>query len=87
VAQAFPQEADRIADAWRRGDEAAAADHVTDEMVDTLAVAGEPESARQQLLAILDSSFVDRPIVSIPYLADDVTEKTVEALAPATLFN
>lgn len=83
VAQAFPTEADRIANAWRRGDEDEAASYVTDEMVDALGVTGSPEDAREQLFDLIDSPVVDVPILSVPYLADDeMVETTIEELSP-----
>lgn len=86
VAQRFPEEADRIAAAWRSGDRDAAADAVTDEILDALAVVGTPESGREQLRELLDHPVIDTPILSIPYLADDdVTETTFVELAPRTL--
>jgi alkanesulfonate monooxygenase SsuD/methylene tetrahydromethanopterin reductase-like flavin-dependent oxidoreductase (luciferase family) len=85
VAQRFPDAAAAVAEAWRSGDRAAASDRVTDEMVDALGVAGTPEAARDQFRAIADIDCVTRPMVTIPSNADDdLTERTIEALAPAS---
>ncbi|WP_224447962.1 LLM class flavin-dependent oxidoreductase [Haloprofundus salilacus] len=84
VAIAFPDEADRVADAWRSGDRAAAADAVTDEMVHALGVAGTPADAADRLEAILELDVLDRPMLTVPRQADDaLTLRTIEALAPA----
>jgi alkanesulfonate monooxygenase SsuD/methylene tetrahydromethanopterin reductase-like flavin-dependent oxidoreductase (luciferase family) len=84
VAQRFPVGAGAVAEAWRRGDRTAAAENVSDEMVEALGVAGPPERARERLRAVADIDPVTRPIVTVPNNADDETvERTVEALAPA----
>jgi alkanesulfonate monooxygenase SsuD/methylene tetrahydromethanopterin reductase-like flavin-dependent oxidoreductase (luciferase family) len=84
VAQRFPDAAAAVADAWRSGDRAAASQRVTDEMVEALGVAGTPETAREQFRAVADVDCVTRPMVTIPSNADDeLTERTIEALAPA----
>ncbi|KTG11044.1 luciferase [Haloprofundus marisrubri] len=83
VATAFPDEADRVAEAWRNGDRAAASDAVTDEMVRALGVAGTPDEATEQLETILDLELLDRPMLTVPRQADDdLTLETIEALAP-----
>ncbi|WP_224333016.1 LLM class flavin-dependent oxidoreductase [Haloprofundus halobius] len=84
VATEFPDEADQVAKAWRSGDRAAASDAVTDEMVDALGVAGTPDAARKRLETILDLDVLDRPMLTVPRQADDdLTLRTIEALAPA----
>ncbi|MGQ3411670.1 LLM class flavin-dependent oxidoreductase [Natrinema sp. LN54] len=83
VATAYPDEADRIADAWRAGDRDDAASAVTDEMIADLGVAGTPEEARERLRTLVAETGIDHPIVVIPEPASsDVTETTIEALAP-----
>lgn len=83
VGRAFPDAADRIAEAWHAGERERARGAVTDEMVAALGVAGTPEDARAQLDGIAASESVDEPIVVVPTNADGVTtERTVEALAP-----
>ena len=84
VARRFPEGAEAVAEAWRSGDRGAAAENVTDEMVEALGVAGTPEQAREQFRAVADIDCVTRPMVTVPSNADDETvERTVEALAPA----
>ncbi|MEY7851938.1 LLM class flavin-dependent oxidoreductase [Natrarchaeobius sp. A-rgal3] len=86
VAMAFPEEADRIADAWRAGEKRAAATAVTDEMLADLGVAGAPEDAREQLRTVVAESRVDHPVVVVPEPAtDEITEATIDALAPDTM--
>jgi alkanesulfonate monooxygenase SsuD/methylene tetrahydromethanopterin reductase-like flavin-dependent oxidoreductase (luciferase family) len=84
VAELFPDEADAVATAWGSGDRSAAAEAVTDEMVDALGVAGTPEEAREGFRKIADIDCVTRPIVTIPSNADDETAtRTIEELAPS----
>ncbi|WP_255196230.1 LLM class flavin-dependent oxidoreductase [Halorarius litoreus] len=82
VAGRFPDEADCVAEAWRSGEREKAADHVTDEMVAALGVAGTSEEAREQFDAVESLPAVDRPLVTIPNNSTHLAEQTVEALAP-----
>ena len=83
VGQAFAEEADRIAEAWGRGDETEAREAVTDEMVDALGIAGTPEEARERLGDLRRREVVDRVIVGVPHSVDsDTADRTVRALAP-----
>ncbi len=83
VASAFPEAAERVAEAWRAGDRDAARGAVTAEMVDALGVAGTPEEARERFRALAGRDVIDHPIVVVPADADDATaERTVAALAP-----
>lgn len=83
VAQRFPDEADDVADAWRSGDRGGAAEAVTDEMVAALGVAGTPEEARHGLSELVETTCIDRPLLTIPNQADqEIVEETVTALAP-----
>lgn len=82
VGMRFPDEATRIAEAWRDGDRGAAASAVTDEMVADLGVAGTPDGAREQLERLVREAGIDHPIVVVPDpAADEVAERTIEALA------
>ena len=81
VAAEYPDRADDIADAWRDGDRTGAIDHVSDEMVDALGVAGTPETAEAKLADLPD--VVDHAMVVVPaQVAEELTDETVEALAP-----
>ncbi|SER53620.1 LLM class flavin-dependent oxidoreductase [Natrinema salaciae] len=83
VATSYPDEADRIADAWRSGEKRDAASAVTDEMLADLGVAGTPEEARERLRSLVAETGIDHPIVVVPEPAsNEVTETTIEALAP-----
>jgi len=83
VASAFPEAADRIAEAWGTGDRDAARAAVTEEMVDALGVAGTPETARERFREVAALDAVDHPIVVVPDgAADEVVDLTVAALAP-----
>ncbi|WP_435359013.1 LLM class flavin-dependent oxidoreductase [Haloarchaeobius sp. DFWS5] len=84
AAMSFPEQAERVAAAWRDGDRDAARAAVTDEMMAQLAVVGSPEQAREQLDDLTARDVVDDILVVIPIGAsDDLREQTVEALAPA----
>ncbi|QCS43809.1 LLM class flavin-dependent oxidoreductase [Natrinema versiforme] len=86
VATAYPDEASRIAKAWRAGERDDAASAVTDQMIADLGVAGTPEEAREQLRTLVAETGIDHPIVVVPEPASsDVTETTIEALAPKRL--
>ena len=86
VAMAFPDEADRIAEAWRAGDNRDAVGAVTDEMLDELGVAGTPDEARDQLRTLVTETGIDHPIVVIPEPSSiEMGETTIEALAPQRL--
>jgi alkanesulfonate monooxygenase SsuD/methylene tetrahydromethanopterin reductase-like flavin-dependent oxidoreductase (luciferase family) len=83
VAAAFGDRAGAIAEAWRDGDRRAAADHVTDEMVDALGVAGTPETAHEKLADLVDRTPIDVPILVVPtQVAEEYAEPTLEALSP-----
>lgn len=83
VGQAFPDEAEAVADAWHAGERADARAAVTDEMVAALGVAGRPGDARDQLEDIATLDIVDEPLVVIPEGAGvELRARTVEALAP-----
>lgn len=78
---AFPDAADRIANAWRDGNRADAAAEVTDDMVDALGVAGTPETAREKLREL--PPVIDHAMVVVPaQAAADLGERTIAALAP-----
>ncbi|WP_226005283.1 LLM class flavin-dependent oxidoreductase [Natrinema salinisoli] len=86
VATKFPDEADRIAEAWRNGEKSDAAGAVTDEMIADLGVAGTPAEARDQLRTLVAETGIDHPIVVVPEPAsNEVTETTIDALAPERL--
>lgn len=83
VGQRFPDQVEVIADAWQANDYATAADHVTDEMVSALGVAGTPESAREQLRTLQENPRIDRTLLTLPdSTVDTLGTKTIEALAP-----
>lgn len=86
VGQAFEDTAEKVATAWRRGDEAGARAAVTEEMVDALGIADTPETAREKLGSLLERPVVDGVIVSVPHaVSQERGLETVRALAPADL--
>jgi len=82
VAEAFPDGADAVADAWRSGDRDDARSAVTDEMVDALGIAGTADDARAALEELMAETVVDRPILVVPSGAGELAQGTIEALAP-----
>ncbi|USZ73598.1 LLM class flavin-dependent oxidoreductase [Natronosalvus halobius] len=86
VGEGFADQADHIADAWRRGDESAARVAVTDEMVDAIGIAGTPEMAREKLRSVRDRPLVDEVLVAVPHPVDrEMADRTVRELAPSEL--
>lgn len=84
VAKRFPDGAEAVAEAWRDGNREAAANNVTDDMVDALGVAGTPQQAREQFQRISEIDCVTRPMVTIPSNAERrIAERTIEELAPS----
>ena len=63
AAHGFADEAAAIAEAWSRGDRAAAERAVTDAMVDATSIAGTPAQCRQRIEAYRESG-IDLPIIS-----------------------
>lgn len=90
VATRFPEEAGEIAAHWRgdgrERDRGAAKGTVTDEMIGALGVAGTPETARDQLRALLEMDAVDEPLIAVPQNASKgMVDRTVEELSPERL--
>jgi len=82
VAAEYPA-ADDVAAAWRAGDRDAAREHVTDEMVTDLGLAGTAADVRAQLADLAALDVVDEPLVVIPNgVSQAMKERTVEALGP-----
>lgn len=77
----FPDEAEALAQAWQRGERRAAAQLVTDPMVDELAVAGNPAACRERLRAYAAAGF-DELILNVRAADERQALKAVEALAP-----
>ena len=82
VASSFPEEAERVAAAWREGDRDAARAAVTDEMVEALGVAGTPDTAPEALEQLVDETPIDRPILVAPSSAPELAMGTFEVMAP-----
>ncbi len=83
VAGRFPEEAERITEAWAAGERERARGAVTGAMVDALGVAGTPAEARERFEAVAETVPITEPIVVVPSNASEgMTERTIEALAP-----
>ena len=77
----FPEEAAAIAEAWARGDRAAAERAVSDAMVDASSVAGTPEQCRERIEAYRQSG-IDLPIIS-PFARGPDAQAKFEAVIRA----
>ncbi|WP_425607725.1 LLM class flavin-dependent oxidoreductase [Natrononativus amylolyticus] len=84
VALSFPEEAQVVADFWRKGDRSSATAAVTDEMIVDLGIVGTPDTAPEKLETLLDArDIIDFPILAIPRQCDEeLTLQTIEAMAP-----
>lgn len=77
----YGDDVDRCREAWQDGDYDAAADALSDEFVDDLAIAGTPEEGRERIAEYRDLG-VDMPVLYPPKTDEDLIEGTIEALAP-----
>ncbi|WP_306052448.1 TIGR04024 family LLM class F420-dependent oxidoreductase [Natronococcus wangiae] len=76
-------EAETIHDAWQSDDRKRALEAVSDELLEDLCAAGDPETARDRLARFEAIDGVDAVAVSFPRSAEaDEIEATMEALAP-----
>lgn len=82
--QGFAEEAAVIAEAWAKGDRAAAERAVSDAMIDANSIAGTPEQCRARLDAYRDAG-IDMPIISPSARGPDARarfETAIRACAP-----
>jgi alkanesulfonate monooxygenase SsuD/methylene tetrahydromethanopterin reductase-like flavin-dependent oxidoreductase (luciferase family) len=78
----FEAEADAIGEAWGNRDHEAAAEAVSEELLDALGIVGTPERARRRMRELLDGP-VDSALVSFPMDAtEEMFETTLDALPP-----
>lgn len=83
VALGYPDEAERIFDAWRAGDRGDAREAVTDEMITAFGIAGTPAQAQEQLDALMADTPIDEPLIVTPAGLDEAyIDLTLETLAP-----
>jgi coenzyme F420-dependent oxidoreductase len=81
--QGHEETAHAVYDAWQAGDHGEAMAAIDDDLLDSLAVAGTPEEAREMLKSFQAIDGVDAASVSFPRGADqEEILATVEALAP-----
>ncbi len=79
----YQAEGDAVRRAWAEGDRGAAADAITDEMVDSITAIGTPDECRRRMDRFRANG-VDMPLVAFPHGAErDTMLGTLEALAPA----
>jgi alkanesulfonate monooxygenase SsuD/methylene tetrahydromethanopterin reductase-like flavin-dependent oxidoreductase (luciferase family) len=77
----FDEQADRIRAAWKRGDWAAMAAAVSDEMLDAIALAGTPEEVRSQYQERREGLF-ERALFWTPLGGLEPVRAAIAALAP-----
>ena len=78
----YQAEGDAVRRAWTEGDRGAAAEAITDEMVDSITAIGTPDECRRKMDRFRANG-VDMPLVAFPHGADrDTMLGTLEALAP-----
>lgn len=81
VGELFPRKVDEIEHLWESGEQEEATDQVTNEMVEALGIAGTPDSAREQLRELVETTILDIPIVKVPRSAGNgVLEETITQL-------
>lgn len=79
----YEETANEIYDSWQAGDREAAMAAIDDDLLDSIAVAGTPEAARERFESFAAIDGVDGISVSFPRGASlDEIEATTEALAP-----
>lgn len=82
--QGYAETAEAITQAWHEGDREAAKAAIDDDLLDRMAAAGTPETARERLAAWAAIDGVDAVSVSFPRETDQSEiEATMAALAPA----
>lgn len=75
----------RVQECWRQGDRAGAAALISDEILDELAVVGEPDECRAKLPWLREQG-IALPILCPPHGATgEMIERTIRELAPARL--
>ena len=78
----YQAEGDAVRRAWAEGDRGAAADAITNEMVDSITAIGTPDECRRKMDRFRANG-VDMPLVAFPHGAErDTMLGTLEALAP-----
>ena len=79
----YQADGDAVRGAWAEGDRGAAANAITDEMVDSITAIGTPEECRRKMERFRANG-VDMPLVAFPHGTERETMiGTLEALAPA----
>lgn len=82
AATMFPDAAREVAEAWADRDHGKAADLVTDEMLDNLALSGTPDAVRNALRDLLDNPVINHPILRVSARADaETARRTIDELA------
>jgi alkanesulfonate monooxygenase SsuD/methylene tetrahydromethanopterin reductase-like flavin-dependent oxidoreductase (luciferase family) len=81
--QGHPETAETITDAWHDDDRERAKAAIDDDLLDSMAIAGTPEHARDRLAAWTNIDGLDAVSVSFPRGTDkSEIEETMAAVAP-----
>lgn len=83
VAAHFPEAVETAADRWADGDRDEARLAITEEMVESLGIAGTPETAGDRFRSLVEGSIIDEPLLVFAGRPDaDRVQRTVDAIAP-----
>ncbi|OLS23115.1 MAG: 5,10-methylenetetrahydromethanopterin reductase [Candidatus Heimdallarchaeota archaeon LC_3] len=82
VRQGYKEVADKIQTAWKNKERKKAAEIISDELIDDLAVVGTPEEVKQKL-DLWRALGIDLPLISLPYGTPfSIAMETLQSLAP-----
>jgi len=82
VRYGFMTEADKIVEAWGKGDKSGAIESVSQEMLESFSICGNAESGQSKITQYIDNG-ADLPIILFPPKASrELVRQTIEGLAP-----
>ncbi len=82
VRYGFKTEADKILEAWGKGDKSGAIESVSQEMLESFSISGNAESGKSKIAQYIDNG-ADLPIILFPPKASrELVRQTIEGLAP-----
>lgn len=81
----FKAEADGIVEAWGKGDKSGAIENVSQKMIDSLSISGNPDSVQSKINEYYDNG-ADLPVILFPPKASrELVKQTIQGLAPNKL--
>lgn len=82
VRYGFKAQADGIVEAWNKGDKSQAIKNVSQDMIDSLSICGNPDSVQSKINEYFDNG-ADLPIILFPPKASrELVRQTIKGLAP-----